>query len=187
MRAPADHIVSKRGEGWAVSKVTLEHERSMMGDPRMMRRFFDGLVTLAKTRIRNGRPAIEDSGVRQRLSEIEGFVRCQEYATYRMLTATARGEELKAILPMMMIKLYSTDTEQLVTRTAHDLLGIEGLLTPNEVEAAHATLPAHSTGRWNAEYMFAVAHAIAGGASNIQRNIIGERGLGLPRDLRRSK
>ena len=43
----------------------------------------------------------------------------------------------------------------------HDLLGIEGLLAPNEVEAAHGTLPAHTTGRWNAEYMFAVAHAIA--------------------------
>ena len=187
VRTPADHIVGKRGEGWAVSKVTLKYERSMMGDPRMMRRFFDGLVALAKTRIRNGRPAIEDSGVRQLLSEIEGFVRCQEYGTYRMLTATARGEEMKAMLPMMMIKLYSTDTEQLITRAAHDLLGIEGLLAPNEVEAAHGTLPAHTTGRWNAEYMFAVAHAIAGGASNIQRNIIGERALGLPRDLRRSK
>ncbi len=91
------------------------------------------------------------------------------------------------MLPMMMIKLYSTDTEQLITRAAHDLLGIEGLLAPNEVEAAHGTLPAHTTGRWNAEYMFAVAHAIAGGASNIQRNIIGERALGLPRDLRRPK
>ncbi len=57
---------------------------------------------------------------------------------------------------------------------------------PAGEEAGMALLP-EATGSWTAQYMFAIANSIAGGASNIQRNIIGERGLGLPRDLRPTK
>ena len=52
---------------------------------------------------------------------------------------------------------------------------------PDETEMASQR---RTPGGWTAQYMFALANSIAGGASNIQRNIIGERGLGLPRDLR---
>jgi alkylation response protein AidB-like acyl-CoA dehydrogenase len=55
------------------------------------------------------------------------------------------------------------------------------------VEGEYVSAVPTTPGSWNARYMSAVAVAIAGGASNIQRNIIGERGLGLPRDLRSPK
>jgi len=183
VRIPADSIVGRRGEGWKVSRSTLKHERNLIGDPRFLRNAFDALVELARRRERGGRPAIEDAHVRQRLAEIEGYVASQEFSAQRQLTAALRGEAAKAALPTLMNKLYSTDTTQRITRLAFDLLGADGLIAPVPEEYGMGSR-LRTPGGWVAQYMFAIANSIAGGASNIQRNIIGERGLGLPRDLR---
>lgn len=183
VRVPAENIVGGRGEGWKVSRATLKHERNLIGDPQLLRTMFDGVVALAKRRSRDGRPAIEHADVRQRLAEIEGYVLSQQYSGYRQLTAAARGREITMMLPMMMNKLYSTDTMQRITSLAYELLGDEGFVMPQGEESGMILLP-DRPGSWTAQYMFAIANSIAGGASNIQRNIIGERGLGLPRDLR---
>ncbi|NIR58876.1 MAG: acyl-CoA dehydrogenase, partial [Gammaproteobacteria bacterium] len=106
------------GEGWAISRATLKHERNLIGNPRLMSTQFDNLLALAKRTLRQGRPAIEDPGVRDRIAEIEGYVRAVETTNLRMLSATVRGEELKAMLPMMMIKLYSTDVMQRIAKLA---------------------------------------------------------------------
>ena len=82
-----------------------------------------------------------------------------------------------------MNKLFSTDTGQRITRLAFDLLGADGLIAPLPDEYGMSSR-VRTPGGWVAQYMFAIANSIAGGASNIQRNIIGERGLGLPRDQR---
>ena len=82
-----------------------------------------------------------------------------------------------------MNKLYSTDTTQRITKLAFDLLAADGLVQPAPEETGMAA-QLRTSGGWTAQYMFALANSIAGGASNIQRNIIGERGLGLPRDPR---
>ena len=183
VRVPADMIVGRRGEGWKVSRATLKHERNLIGDPRFLRSAFEALVELARRTPRGGGRALDDAHVRQRLAEIEGYVASQEYSAYRQLTAAARGEESKAMLAVLMNKLYSTDTSQRITRLAFDLLGADGLIQPSPDEALVAS-QRRTPGGWTAQYMFALANSIAGGASNIQRNIIGERGLGLPRDLR---
>jgi len=183
VRIPADSIVGRRGEGWKVSRSTLKHERNLIGDPRFLRNSFDALVELTRRSSRNGRPAIEDAHVRQRLAEIEGYVWSQEYSGLRQLSAALRGEEAKALLPLLMNKLHSTDTMQRITRLAFDLLGADGLVAPGPEEYEMAS-QLRTPGGWVAQYMFAIANSIAGGASNIQRNIIGERGLGLPRDAR---
>jgi alkylation response protein AidB-like acyl-CoA dehydrogenase len=186
VRVPAANIVGQRGEGWKVSRATLKHERNLIGDPQLLWTMFNGVVALARRTQRQGRPAIACEDIRQRLAELEGFVWSQHYSGCRQLTAAARGQELKTMLPMMMNKLYSTDLMQRMTTLAYELLGDEGLVMPAGDEAGMALLP-EATGSWTAQYMFAIANSIAGGASNIQRNIIGERGLGLPRDLRPTK
>jgi alkylation response protein AidB-like acyl-CoA dehydrogenase len=186
VRVPEENIVGKRGEGWKVSRATLKHERNLIGDPQMLRTMFDGVVALARRTLRDGRPAIEHEDVRQRLSELEGYVWSQQYSGYRQLTAAARGQELKTMLPMLMNKLYSTDAMQRMTTLAYELLGDTGLVMPAAEEAGMVLRP-ELPGSWTAQYMFAIANSIAGGASNIQRNIIGERGLGLPRDPRPTK
>jgi len=183
VRAPADHIVGKRGEGWQVSRATLKHERNLIGDPNAMHRAFRNLIDLARRTKRGGRPAIEDPSVRQRLAEIEGYLLCQEFTGSRMFTAGARGDHAGVVMPMMMMKLYGTDLQQLLTRAACDLVGDGFLLAPTVEEGSHGG-PQGTDGAWVSSYMNAIAVSIAGGASNIQRNIIGERALGLPRDLR---
>jgi alkylation response protein AidB-like acyl-CoA dehydrogenase len=184
-RIPAGNIVGERGQGWQVSRATLMHERNLIGNPFMMREAFNNLVELARTRKRGGRPAIEDPRIRQRLAEIEGYVRTSETSNLRQLTATSRGEMLKVMRPMMMNKLFSTDTMQLIMKCAYDLLGGDGVLAPLEEELETWGRRKNTSTGWVLQYMFCLGPAIAGGASNIQLNIIGERGYGLPRDLRK--
>ena len=181
VRTKAENIVGQRGEGWQVSRATLKHERNLIGNPRMIGDQFDRLLDLARDTMLDGRPAIEDVGIRRRLAEIEGFVRACETSNLRMLSATIRGEEMQAILPMMMTKLYSTDVTQMIMKAAYELLGSDGLVEP--ALGGNYARENFSAGVVQ-NYLFSLGPAIAGGASNIQRNIIGERGLGLPRDPR---
>ena len=180
-RTEAGNIVGERGEGWQVSRATLKHERNLIGNPRMISDQFERLLALARETLKDGRPAIEDAGIRRQIAAIEGFVRACETSNLRMLSATIRGEEMKAMLPMMMTKLYSTDVTQMIMKAAYELLGSDGLVEPAlGGNYARKNFPAGVV----QNYLFSLGPAIAGGASNIQRNIIGERGLGLPRDPR---
>lgn len=184
-RIPAGNIVAERGQGWQVSRATLVHERNLIGNPFMMREAFSDLIELAKERKKNGRPAIEDAGVRQRLAEIEGYVRTLETSNMMQFTAGNRGEMAKVMRPMMMNKVFSTDTMQRIMKCAYDLIGGDGVYGPDEADLDTWGRTTTSRG-WVLQYMFSMGPAIAGGASNIQLNIIGERGYGLPRDLRKT-
>ncbi len=185
VRIPAENIVGERGQGWPISRATLVHERNLIGNPFMMREAFDDLVELARSRQRGGRPAIEDPTIRQRLAEIEGYVRSNETSNLLQFSAANRGEMHKAMRPMMMNKVFSTDTTQRIMKCAFDLLGGDGVLAPLEEELGTWRRSTTPTG-WVMQYLFSMGPAIAGGATNIQLNIIGERGYGLPRDLRKN-
>jgi alkylation response protein AidB-like acyl-CoA dehydrogenase len=174
VRIPARNIVGKRGEGWIVSRSTLKHERNMIGDARQSRMLFQGLVGLAK---RTGRLA--DAAIRQRLAEVEGYVLAHEYSGYRQLTAAARGEQPGPV--GLMNKLASTNIQQMMARLAVDLVGDAALLAPSgRSRGMYRDL--EKTGGWSSLYMYSLGIAIAGGTANIQRNVIAERGYGLPRD-----
>jgi alkylation response protein AidB-like acyl-CoA dehydrogenase len=181
-RTPADWIVGKRGQGWQVARVNLKYERNLGGGPEMRRKFRQ-LVELARRRTLGGRPALEDPRVRQRLAEIEGYVRCTETMAMRRLSASARNEEAKTGLATLVGKLYGTMTRDQMVRLAYDLLGNDALLAPRPEDQLSMGSTDTDTG-WIDQYLFALGGAIAAGSSNIQRNIIAERGLGLPRDAR---
>jgi alkylation response protein AidB-like acyl-CoA dehydrogenase len=178
-RTRADWIVGRRGEGWKVSRTTLKHERNSIGSSEISWHVFQGLVQLARSTQRGGRPALQDPAVRQRLAALEGRVRSHRYSGYRQLTRSQRGED-PGLLGLMN-KLVSTDIGHEVARIALDLLGDDGLLAPLPDEGLLGPAPAGQR-HWVAQYMGSLAVAIAGGTANIQRNVIGERGLGLPRD-----
>jgi alkylation response protein AidB-like acyl-CoA dehydrogenase len=178
-KTPKDWIVGKRGEGWLVSRATLKHERNSIGAAAQSTAMLKGLVHLAKTNQRNGRPAIEDPEVRQRLATIEGYIRSHEYSGYRQLTLNARGES-PGILQLMN-KLVSTNIGSEVAKLALDLLGEDALLDPT-VSEEMVVLPTGNRS-WINQYMYSLGIAVAGGTANIQRNVIAERGLGLPRDV----
>jgi len=183
VRIPTANIVGRRGEGWNVSRATLKHERMLIGDSQGARTMFAALVELAQRTQRGGQPASRDPAVRQRLAEIEGYLATQEYAAARMLTAIAKNRDASVAAEMLTAKLAATNLGQLLAKLAMDLLGERGLEEPGPGEADMG-IRQFTEGRWVSQYMMSLSTAIAGGASNIQRNIIGERLLGLPRDQR---
>jgi alkylation response protein AidB-like acyl-CoA dehydrogenase len=177
-RAPAENIVGKRGEGWAVSRATLVHERALIGSSDRMEANFAQLVQLARRARIDGRPAIENDAIRQRLAEIQGYVATLTYSGHRMLTATARGEF--AGIVMMMAKINSTNIGHMMAKLALDLIGDGALEAPND--APYSPVDDGTDASWLGNWMWSLGIATAGGTANIQRNIIAERGLGLPRE-----
>jgi alkylation response protein AidB-like acyl-CoA dehydrogenase len=177
-RAPARNLVGKRGEGWLVSRSTLKHERNMIGGFEGVVSNYKGIVGLAKQVKRNGKPAIEDPHIQQQLIELEGYVESHRYSGYRQLTAAARGED--AGIAGLMNKLSSTSVGHRSAKLAMDLLGESGLLSPEATRTTGAAPKGVQI--WTTQYMWSLGIAIAGGTANIQRNVIAERGLGLPRD-----
>ena len=178
-RTKKDWIVGQRGEGWLVSRATLKHERAGIGNADVSALMFAGLVHLAKSSQRGGRPAIEDAEIRQRLAALEGHVRAHQYSGYRQLSRAAVGKDVGR--SGLMSKLVSTNIGSDVAKLALDLLGDDGMLDPMaQPESGGLPGPMRS---WLSQYMYSLGIAIAGGTANIQRNVIGERALGLPRDL----
>jgi alkylation response protein AidB-like acyl-CoA dehydrogenase len=176
-RTPKDWIVGKRGEGWLVSRTTLKHERNSIGSTQQTRATLAGLVALAQQSKINGKPAIQDASIRPRLAMVEGYVRSHQYSGYRTLTKDAKGESPGSIT--MMNKIISTNIGHEVAKLAIDLLGDDGLM-----DAGGSGMGAMLGGgqAWISQYMYSLGIAVAGGTANIQRNVIGERALGLPRD-----
>ncbi len=175
VRTPADWIVGRRGEGWQVSRATLKHERTGIGNAETYLEQFAKLLNIARGTARNGRPAIEDPIVRDRLAEIEGYLQAHRYSTFRQLSMNLAGRDPGPVTTMN--KLVVTNLGHLIAALAQELIGDASLLLP-------VYEPGHTVGneRWMNQFFGSLGIAIAGGTSNIQRNIIGERGLGLPRD-----
>ena len=172
---PADWIVGERGKGWIISRTTLKHERASIGSADGLGFQFSKLVELAKEIHIDGEPAILKPAIRQALGRVEGWVLAHRYSSYRIFSCAAANEEPGNIT--LMMKLLVTEIGHDMALLAQELLGENILLEPG---------PAGTRGRgpekWLDQIMGSLGNSIAGGTTNIQRNIIGERGLGLPRD-----
>jgi alkylation response protein AidB-like acyl-CoA dehydrogenase len=179
-RTPADWIVGRRGEGWIVSRSTLVHERNMLGNAAQTLRLFEGLVRLARSARVGGLPALSVASIRQRLAGLEGAVRAHQYSGYRQLSAAARGRSPGAV--QTMNKLVATNLGQEIARLALDLLGDSGLEAPAPRGDRQLGAVPDRERLWVTWFMSSLGAAIAGGTANIQRNIVAERGLDLPRD-----
>jgi len=177
VKTPKDWIVGKRGEGWLVSRTTLKHERNSIGAASQTVAMLNALVGLARERKIDGRPAIEDKSIRRGLAELEGYVLAHQYSSYFQMTMGLKGENPGVI--QMMTKLNSTNMGHMVSKLAIEILGDDGLVAPS----SHGLgMGGSSAANWISQYMSSVGVAIAGGTANVQRNVIAERGFGLPRD-----
>jgi alkylation response protein AidB-like acyl-CoA dehydrogenase len=172
-RIPATNIVGKRGQGWIVSRSTLKHERALIGSSMLSRRTLEGVIMMAQGVGLRGQPAIKAPHIRNRIVEMETKVLANEYHGYRLLTMQARNEEPG--LAGMVTKLYGTTLGYDIAKLAMDMMSDRGMLAPGEESAP-------AMGMFVTAYMWSLGVLIAGGTANIQRNVIAERGFGLPRD-----
>lgn len=174
-RTPANWIVGERGEGWKVSKTTLSAERAgFIGAAEGSVTLHRKLVELAGRCQYNGRPAIEEPRIRDRLIILEGMVSAHYHNMQRQFAQRLAGQDTGSVA--LMNKLIVTRIAAEVADIAREVLGDDFMLSPfgREAEAGPE--------KWLNQYLGSLGIAIAGGTSNIQRNVIAERGLGLPRD-----
>ncbi|RAI57240.1 acyl-CoA dehydrogenase family protein [Roseicella frigidaeris] len=176
VRVPADQIVLGRGEGWRVANVTLKHERMLLGDAsKLMHRLHRLQALLAETRV-EGRPLLASPVWRDRLMRLQGEVLAAKYHQMRLLGEAARGEE--SGLGLLVVKYYGSTLAWRLAALAVDALGEAGLVyDPHDDLAEDDAATA-----WYADWMYDLGLIIGGGSSNIQKNIIAERGLGMPRE-----
>ncbi len=172
VRVPKQNIVGKLNEGWQVSIATLMFQRASGGVRHPVERTIGELIALAKTVAFDGAPASSSPYIRQRLAQFAAEARCIRLGRYRAMSAQLRG---RVPGPESSIgKLCATE------------LSLRLAMFADEMLVAYANLESGSRGtveggKWTSRIIAARESTIAGGTSEIQRNIIGERVLGLPK------
>lgn len=175
VRTPVGWLVGERGKGWQVSKSTLKHERNSVGGAARTRALFDSLIRFAKSAQIDSRPAIEHPLIADRIVRVEARLIGHIGSGYYQLTRTAAGDPPG--LYGLMNKLSATEIGKEIALIAQDILDSGALIMPAEGGPA-----ARNPEQWLNQIFGSLGLSIAGGASNIQRNIIAERGLGLPKE-----
>jgi alkylation response protein AidB-like acyl-CoA dehydrogenase len=176
VKVPETQIVLGRGKGWYVANVTLKHERLMIGDAGKMTARLAQLITLLQTSEIDGVKLIGIAEYRDRLLRLQGEVMAWKAHNLRLLTEAAQG--IDSGVKRMIVKYGGTMLGFRLSSLAVDALGAAGL--PYESLGEDAEDDDATT--WNIDYMYDVGLMIGGGSTNIQKNIIGERGLDLPRE-----
>ena len=178
VRVPKGQIVGRRGEGWLVANSILRHERSSLGDPNIMLTRLNALTELMKTETVDGSRLIDNPVYRERLMKIQGEVTAMRLNDLRLLSAKLNNKN--ANLAGMIVKLKGTELR-------HDLEGL-GVDVLGEIGALYGETPyLKDNGQFQYHYMFYLGLIIGGGTSQIQKNIISERGLGMPKEPKMSK
>jgi alkylation response protein AidB-like acyl-CoA dehydrogenase len=172
VRVPVENLVGGEGNGWAVANTTLMHERNMLGSTTATQNLFDGLLRVARATPRDGRPASQDPAVRRRLAALKIQVEAMRYHAFRGLTATLRGR--RPGIEASITKLVTCELNHQIAAAVLDLLGPIGSLYRGSKHLV-------DQGYWPYELMFSLGLVIGGGTAQIQKNIIAQRGLGLPR------
>ncbi len=176
-RAPLAHLVGQRGAGWKVAMTTLGHERASMGaGDGTYGRQVEALWTRACTPDADGLRAIDDAGVARDLCQLEARAAANQFTQYRILSQAAAGQGTRTV--SIMSKLVGSEIFQDIARCHAQMAATDLLETPAGFRLG--SVPGNPAA-WNALYLRSLGYAIAGGTSNIQRRLVAERGLGLPR------
>ena len=169
---PRANLLGPVNQGWKVSTTTLMHERHSAGGRSHVAQIAR-LVALARTVHQDGRPAWENPWIRQRLAQLAIDSEALKLTRLRSLTRQLRGE---APGPEgSVLKVFGSELGVRIGDVAGELLGIHALV--NEPSDAVPDAP-----RWFNRIVASRQYTISAGTSEIQRNIIAERVLGLPKD-----
>jgi alkylation response protein AidB-like acyl-CoA dehydrogenase len=172
VRVRDSHRVGAVGDGWRVAITTLMHERAAVGAGGRTGPGIDDLLRLAQEVELNGRPAIEDAGVRQRIGDFYVRMAGLRCTGYRTLTALSRGQTPGPEASIM--KLIGATLGQQVASCGIDLQGLAGSVVVEE-------------SGWQEAYLEAPGLRLAGGSDETLLNIMAERVLRLPPEPRMDK
>ena len=172
VRVPKHQVIGRRGEGWFVAINTLKHEREGLGDPHQAESRFLEIVELMEKEQVDGSRIMDDSTLRDRLLKLQGRMLSMKYNGMRVLTGRRKQEEIG--LPRWIVKLQGCELNHQMAGMAIDALGELGTLyNSKHIRAA---------GMWQQSFMMDLGLIIGGGTAQIQKNMIGERALGLPEE-----
>ena len=172
VRVPRSGLLGELNRGWYMATTTLDFERSSVSTSAGMRRSLEELTSYCADTRSNGARLIDKPGVRSKLADLWVEVNIIRLLSYRVVTMQERG-----IVPnheASIVKVFNSELNQRIGRAGIQLLGLHGQLGE---ESPYARLH----GRFEKLYLTSVGSTIAAGTSEIQRNIIASRGLGLPR------
>jgi alkylation response protein AidB-like acyl-CoA dehydrogenase len=171
VRVPDSQRLGKVGEGWKAALVTLMNERLAVGMPSGSLDVDEILSLARETELEDG-PAIRNAHVRAKIAE--WYVQSQglKYTRYRTLTALSKGQTPGP--ESSIIKIVSAPKMQDLSALAMELMGPAGVLTDESPLG----------GAWPLQWIGGAGYRIAGGTDEILRNIVAERVLGLPGDVR---
>jgi alkylation response protein AidB-like acyl-CoA dehydrogenase len=175
VRVPATNVVGKVNEGWGVAITTLSYERDVLTMIRhiSLRTALERLIALAKRTRRSGHPASAEPVIRQKLAGLMVAERCLQLNGYRSLTKILKGG---APGPEgSTSKLFWSQVDQDLAEIATEVIG------PYSQIAAPSSW-AVDEGQWEFYCCLARGSGIRAGTTEILRNILGERVLGLPKD-----
>jgi len=172
---PQAQIVGARGEGWRVANTILGNERDSLGNPNATFSRLNALIELMKTETIDGQSLMDMPVFRDRLMKIQGRVMAMRFNDMRILSA--KLNQKNASLARLIVKLQGTELRHDLEALAIDAMGETGLCFGDSEYLRDG-------GSWQYQYMFFLGLIIGGGTSQIQKNIISERGLGMPREPR---
>ncbi len=178
VRVPKKDVVGKRGQGWFVANATLRHERGMLGDPNQAGTRLRALIELMQNEDVDGRRLMDNPVFRDRLLKLQARVHAMEFHGLRLLTAAQKGEDPG--VARLIVKLMGCELNHQLAAFAIDALGELGMLYSGSPHLRNG-------GNWQTSYMFDLGLIIGGGTAQIQKNIISERGLGMPREPKPAK
>jgi alkylation response protein AidB-like acyl-CoA dehydrogenase len=183
-RAEKSDLIGKLSEGWAIAQTTLGYERGGNSLGRVTRYAiaFHQLVRATKQLKRAGKALIEDPVVRAKMARLYTELEVQRYAGLRVLSALNKGERPGP--ESSITKLSYTEFEKRYYDTALEILGPWGQMMTAREEFEEIDTSSGEAGTWATAFLWARAGTIYSGSSEIQKNIIGERVLGLPKEVR---
>jgi len=174
VRVPKENIIGEENRGWYSAMTTLDFERSAIGSTIGMKQAVETLIEYARGHTDDHTSALDKNPMlRYELADRMIEVEMARMLSYRVVSLQSRG--LIPNYEASMMKLYNTEMNQRIARTGQHVLGLYG-----QLERGSPLAP--NNGRNCYAYLRSVAYTIEGGTSEVQRNIVAQRGLGLPRD-----
>jgi alkylation response protein AidB-like acyl-CoA dehydrogenase len=174
VRVPREYLVGQLHGGWKIARSSLDHERSGLSGVLGLEDGLQRLWTTASHLQRGDHAALEDPAARRQLAQHWIQVEGLRHLGYRTLSGQIAGRPPGA--ESSVGKLFSSIVRQEIQKTGLKLLGP---LAPVAKKSPHVV----DRGRWHAGYFDALGYSIGGGTSEIMRNVIAERVLGLPHSV----